>query len=164
MKTINDIKNEEVRKEIVKLQGIFEDSFLNDELEFIAIHNIHLQAIYGERIIIEDKCFKVPKKAYFVNLYFLTTNITTKNEVKAKVLEYFSRACYKTMYASEQVDFLIHIYILDCVNEYLHTDFNEDDIELIYTYLGNGINRELTLKFIESGYDLNIIRDYKEKR
>lgn len=163
MKTVNDIQNEVVRKEIIKLQSIFEDSFLNDELEFIAISNIYLQPIYGEYVLIKDKAYKVPKKPYWVNLYFLTSNIATKNEVKAKVLEYFSRACYKTMYGSENTDLLIHKYILDCVNQYLQTDFNEDDIELIYTYLGNGINRTLTLRFIESGYDMNILKERNDK-
>lgn len=142
MKSVNEIKNEEVRKEIIKLQGIFEDSFLNDELEFIAINDIYLQTIYGERVIYKNKTYKVPKRPIWVNLYFLTSNISTKNEVKAKVLEYFSRDAHKTMFSTGIVDELIHNYIRDCINKYLCTDFNEDDMSLIYTYLGNGINRK----------------------
>lgn len=159
MKTINDIKNELVRKEIIKLQGIFEDSFINDELEFIAIHYIYLQSIYGEYTTINNKRIRVPKKGIFVNLYFLTDNIETKNEVKCKVLEYFSRPAHKTMYGSETADDLIHQYILDCINQYLNTSFTQEDMSLIYTRLGNGIHRTLTLKFIESGYDLNILKE-----
>lgn len=159
MKTINNIKNEEVRKEIMKLQSIFEDSFINDELEFIAIHYIYLQSIYGEYTTINNKRIRVPKKGVFVNLYFLTDNINTKNEVKCKVLEYFSRPAHKTMYGSETTDNLIHQYILDCINQYLNTSFTEEDMSLIYTRLGNGIKRTLALKFIKSGYDLNILKE-----
>lgn len=162
MKTINDIKNESVRKEIIKLQSIFEDSFINDELEFIAIHYIYLQSIYGEYTTINNKRIRVPKRGIFVNLYFLVENIQTKDEVKCKVLEYFSRPAHKTMYGSETTDDLIHQYILDCINQYLNTDFDEDDISLIYTRLGNGVNRPLALKFIESGYDLKVLKQRKE--
>lgn len=159
MKTINDVKNEEVRKEIIKLQSIFEDSFINDELEFIAIHYIYLQSIYGEYTTINNKRIRVPKRGVFVNLYFLIDNIETKDEVKCKILEYFSRPAHKTMYGSENTDNLIHQYILDCINQYLNTNFTEEDMNLIYTRLGNGIKRTLTLKFIESGYDLNILKE-----
>lgn len=159
MKTINDIKNEEVRKEIIKLQSIFEDSFINDNLEFIAIHYIYLQSIYGEYTTINGNRIRVPKPGIFVNLYFLTDNIKTKEEVKCKVLEYFSRPAHKTTYGSEDTDDLIHAYILACINQYLNTDFTEEDMSLIYTELGNGIKRTLTLKFIESGYDLNLLKE-----
>jgi hypothetical protein len=30
-------------------------------------------------------------------------------------------------------------------------------MEYIYTYLGNGIRRELCMKFVQSGYDLGVI-------
>lgn len=32
-------------------------------------------------------------------------------------------------------------------------------MEKIYTYLGNACNHKKTLKFIESGYDMSILKD-----
>lgn len=32
-----------------------------------------------------------------------------------------------------------------------------EDMEYIYTNLGNGINHELCMKFVKSGYDLKVI-------
>lgn len=45
------------------------------------------------------------------------------------------------------------------INKYLGTNFNTDDWNLIYTKLGNNINRPLTERFVASGYDLNVLRN-----
>ena len=37
-------------------------------------------------------------------------------------------------------------------------------MELIYTYLGNGIQHDLCLRFVASGYDLEVLREYDKKR
>lgn len=37
-------------------------------------------------------------------------------------------------------------------------------MELIYTYLGNGIQHDLCLRFVESGYDLEVLREYDKKQ
>lgn len=34
-----------------------------------------------------------------------------------------------------------------------------EDMEYIYTNLGNGINHELCMKFVKSGYDLKVIEE-----
>lgn len=49
-------------------------------------------------------------------------------------------------------------WILDGINKFLGTKFNDADIELIYTKLGNGCNPDLRKKFVESNYDMNILR------
>lgn len=38
-----------------------------------------------------------------------------------------------------------------------YTHFTPEEIEYIYTNLGNGINHELCMKFVKSGYDLGVI-------
>ena len=48
------------------------------------------------------------------------------------------------------------------VNRYLGTDFSEDDMDLIYTYLGNECNHEKTVRFIKSGYDMEILNNESE--
>ena len=41
--------------------------------------------------------------------------------------------------------------------------FTEDDMNLIYTYLGNDCNRKLCEDFINSGFDMNILREKEVK-
>ena len=54
--------------------------------------------------------------------------------------------------------------MLDGINMFLNTDFSKDDIDLIYTYLGNACNHQRTLEFVRSGYDMELLRklEYKE--
>lgn len=46
----------------------------------------------------------------------------------------------------------------------MDTKFTRDDIELIYTYLGNGIQHDLCLRFVVSGYDLEVLREDEKKQ
>ena len=46
---------------------------------------------------------------------------------------------------------------MDNINNYLNTNFTKEKMELIYTKLGNAINHNLTIKFVESGYDTKIL-------
>lgn len=39
-----------------------------------------------------------------------------------------------------------------------------DEIEYIYTHLGNGCNKPIAIKFIESGYDLNVLKQLITER
>lgn len=48
------------------------------------------------------------------------------------------------------------------INKVLKTDFDHSEMEVIYDRLGNEINRNLTIKFIESGYDMNVLRSDEE--
>ena len=49
--------------------------------------------------------------------------------------------------------------MLDGINMFLHTDFSFDDMEIIYTYLGNACNHKKTIRFIESGYDMHVLTE-----
>ena len=51
----------------------------------------------------------------------------------------------------------MHDYHLKGINAFLGTDFTKEDIGIIYTYLGNGVNRKKTLSFIYSGYNLDVL-------
>lgn len=42
---------------------------------------------------------------------------------------------------------------MDGINKFLETDFTEEQMEVIYTYLGNSIHHSRTIEFIENGYD-----------
>lgn len=92
------------------------------------------------------------------NEYFILRNCETELDVKCKVLEWFSGGAYKTepyRRADKNIEF--HKFMRDGINQFLGTDFTEDDMEIIYTYLGNCCNHEKTIRFIESGYDMQAL-------
>lgn len=45
------------------------------------------------------------------------------------------------------------------VNSFLDTDFSEEDMELIYTYMGCGIKHSLMLDFIDHDMSMKWLRD-----
>jgi hypothetical protein len=49
----------------------------------------------------------------------------------------------------------------DGINAYLGTSFTAEDMEQIYCRLGNAVNSELCVKFIESGYDMALLEREK---
>ena len=94
------------------------------------------------------------------NTYFNLMNCETEFDIKCKMLEWLSRASYKTCpYGSDRRNKEFHNFIRNGVNEFLGTDFSEEDMDLIYTYLGNECNHEKTVQFIKSGYDMSILED-----
>lgn len=119
---------------IKRLMRCFPNSFINQQGEFIA----HRAA----------------------NEYFNLEGCADEFEIKCKVLEWFSRGAYKTMpFCSRTRNADFHAFMLRGINDYLGTKFDADDMELIYTYLGNSVNRARTIKFIESGFDLRALEE-----
>lgn len=117
-----------------KLFWAFPNGFINHNLEFIA-HNHHR-----------------------VNSYFRLEDCETEEDVAAKVLEWLSREAYKSQhFNSDRRNRQVHEYHLEGINAFCGTLFDEDDIEEIYTYLGNSVNHQKTLEFIRSGYDLAVL-------
>ena len=116
------------------LFGAFPDAIMNRNLEFVA------------------------EPHHRVNSYFRLDNCESREDAICKVLEYLSREAYKSQHYN--VDWRnreVHEYHLKGINAFLGTDFTSKDIEVIYTYLGNGVNREKTLAFICSGYNLAVL-------
>ena len=56
--------------------------------------------------------------------------------------------------ASKSIDPKSQVYHLNGINTFLGTNFTQEDMVEIYTYLGNRCDHARTLRFIESGYDL----------
>lgn len=115
-----------------KLMRCFPNSFINYMGEFIA----HREA----------------------NEYFILDNCKDELEVKCKVLAWFSRGAHKTAPFGVRKNKEFHKFMLDGINKFLNTNFTEDDMNLIYTYLGNDCNRKLCEYFVNNNYDLNILR------
>lgn len=93
------------------------------------------------------------------NEYIILSDCITEFDVKCKVLEWFSRGAHKTAPFREKANILFHKFMRDGINNFLGTDFCVEDMDLIYTYLGNACNHEKTIRFIESGYDMQILRE-----
>lgn len=122
---------------IKKLMNCFKGSFINHNFELI---------LY-------------PK----TNLYISLEGVEKRKDLIFKLLEYCSRDCFKTQpFKSNKRNQQYHDEVLRCLNKFLHIDFTEKDMELIYQKLGNGINHELTEKFVNSGYDLEVLRSDEE--
>ena len=49
--------------------------------------------------------------------------------------------------------------MLNGINDFLETRFSVEDIEEIYTYLGNRVNHKKTVRFVESGYDMAVFKE-----
>lgn len=93
------------------------------------------------------------------NEYFCLGNCESEIEVKCKVLEWFSRAAHKSMpFNSNNKNQKFHSFMLDGINTFLQTDFSENEISEIYDKLGNCVNRPLTKAFVESGYNMEVLR------
>lgn len=92
------------------------------------------------------------------NTYIMLNQVRDERDFKAAVLEDCTRNAFKGR-SRKLLD-----EHLDGINKLLDTKFTRDDMELIYTYLGNGIQHDLCLQFVASGYDLEIIREEERKQ
>lgn len=92
------------------------------------------------------------------NVYFTAIGCKDKTDIICKLLEWCSRPIAKgAPYASAKRNQEWRENLLEGYNKYLGTQFTQTDMYWIYDKLGNAANHELTLKFIESGYDLSLV-------
>lgn len=86
------------------------------------------------------------------NVYFRLEDCYTALDFKCKMFAWVSRPIAKGLnkYWWPKV--------LKSFNEFMETTFTKDEMHLIYDRLGNDVNRELTVKFIDSGYDLKLLQ------
>ena len=93
------------------------------------------------------------------NAYFNLKNCKTERDIWCKVLEWFSREAYKSQpYKQHSKNEKYHEFMLNGINKYLGTEFKHKDMELIYCELGNSINHNLTIEFIQSNFDFSVLR------
>lgn len=83
---------------------------------------------------------------------------STGIDVICAVIESFSYDCCKSRpFNTGDANVSFRIFMVTGMNEFLGTAFTENDFCTIYSYLGCGINRNLTVDFINSGYDLKVL-------
>jgi len=122
-----------INKDLMKLMRCFPQRFIHYNGEFIA----HREA----------------------NEYFVIHDIVSEIELKYKTLEWLSRAADKGMpFKSNKKNEYFREFMLSGINKFLGTHFDKLEIGIIYQKLGNNVNRELTIKFVKAGYDLEILR------
>ncbi|WP_157964939.1 hypothetical protein [Amedibacterium intestinale] len=90
-------------------------------------------------------------------------NVESEVDLKCKVLECCSRDAVKSMpYPTNKGNKLYQDDVRENINIFLNTDFTREDMELVYQRLGNGIRHELTIKFVQSNYDFEVLRSEEE--
>lgn len=115
----------------------------------VIIHRQSLQCFinYNFELIVEPKN----------NIYFRLEDVETERDLKIKVLSWLSRPSCKGVSPYYQKK------IRTIINDYLGTDFGRDEMEEIYTYLGNNCNPEKCIQFIDSNYDFDVLLDTHSK-
>ena len=91
------------------------------------------------------------------NIYFKLEDIESELDFKCKMIAWLSRPAHKglTIYWQKKVR--------SGFNQFMDTTFDASDFSLMYTKLGNDVNRSLCVKFIESGYDWEVLGEENEK-
>ena len=116
-----------------KLLRCFPGSFINSNLEFIA----------------------EPKK----NQYILLEHCDELS-LRCKILEYLSRsASFALFYKNERQNNIYRNQMRQNINDFLGTEFSEEDMGFIYEVLGNSVRHSLTKEFICSGYDMEVLHE-----
>lgn len=118
--------------EVQKVMQCFPNSFIN----------------YLGEVILDKK----------TNIYFNAKSCETSKDIQSKLLEWCSRPLAKGIfYKSDKKNSEYKQGLIDNLNKYLDTEFNEADMWLIYENLGNEVNHKLTLEFIDSGFDMSVL-------
>lgn len=94
------------------------------------------------------------------NLYISLDDVDSELKLKAKVLSECSRdACISEPFDTDRENEMYHVDIRYNINQYLDTNFDTNDLELIYEAFGNGTNKKECYEFICNGYDMEIINN-----
>ena len=110
-----------------------------------------LASFHGSFINERDEFIAHPR----TNQYFLLGDCKTPEDIEAKVIEWLSRAAFKTApYSQEWRNRKLHEFIRAGINAFLDTAFTEDDMEIIYQHFGNAIRHKKTMEFI--AHDMSI--------
>lgn len=119
-------------EQIRKLMVSFPHSYINSQGEFIA-HE-------------------------WANEYFILRTCETELDIKCKVIEWFSCSCKNEPYRTPKNNLEYQDFMRNGINKYLGTNFTKDDLCIIYSHLGNACNHEKTIEFVNSGYDMQLLK------
>lgn len=84
------------------------------------------------------------------NLYFRLEDVNSFEDFCYKIVAWCSRDASKSMpYHTECRNKRYREYVRNNINEFLETNFNEDEWLDIYSEYGNGCNKDKCIKFIK---------------
>lgn len=86
------------------------------------------------------------------NIYFRLDDVECNQDLECKLLEWVSRSACKGLSKYWQA------YMLRGLRSYFGVAWSKEDMMLIYTKLGNGVNGDLCRKFIAGNYNLMLLR------
>ena len=113
-----------------------------------------LKHLNGSFINHNNEIILIPK----FNVYTLLDDVETDDDFKVKMCEWFSRDCCCALrYSYKKRLDRYYQENTDAFNFICGTNFTVEQMEYIYTYLGNGIKHELAKKFVKGDFDLSII-------
>lgn len=113
-----------------------------------------LKQLEGSYINCNNEIILIPK----YNVYVSLDTVETDEDFLVKLCEWFSRDCCCALRYSQ--DKRLKKYWqqnTDVFNSICGTSFKIDEMETIYTYLGNSLNRELAKQFVQSKFDLSLL-------
>lgn len=87
------------------------------------------------------------------NTYFMLDNVSNQLELDCKILEWCSRQASKGLSNTSRK------YHFSGICKYFDRKFTQEEMSWIYTRLGNGINRTLCIKYIQSGFNINLLKE-----
>lgn len=99
------------------------------------------------------------------NVYILLDDVETDQDFKVKLCEWLSRDCCCALRYSHQKR--LNSYYQENIDKFTRicgTNFTVEQMNFIYTHLGNGVKHELTKQFVSGGFDLAIIEKYLHER
>lgn len=120
-----------------------------------------LKWLKGSYINHNNEIILIPK----FNVYTLLDDVNTDEDFKVKLCEYFSRDCCCALRYSQQKR-LNRYYQenIEAFNFICGTNFTIEQMDYIYTFLGNGVKHALAKEFVKSGFDLSVIDKYVQSR
>lgn len=94
------------------------------------------------------------------NIYFSLDGVETKKDFSRKIFYWVSRSVGK----NHTISLKVRKSLLNSINLYLGTNFTIDDFLLIYDRLGNGVRPKLTEEFIDSNFDLALLKESEDEQ
>jgi hypothetical protein len=110
--------------------------------------------LHGSFINHNNEIILIPK----FNVYTLLDDVETDDDFKVKLCEWFSRDCCCALRYSQNKRLKRYYQEnTEAFNFICETNFTVEQMNYIYTYLGNGIRHTVAEMFVKSGFDLSVL-------
>ena len=90
------------------------------------------------------------------NIYFSLNGVESEYDLQKKAIVWLCRSAFKGVKPNVQS------FIRSGLNKYFGVDFSAENYELIYTNIGCGVDNALADKFLQSGLNLDVLRNIEK--